>query len=928
MNPDKLKNIVKFYQEPGFVYPESRNMQLAKRFLQFGSQEFYDEVGSGITGDEPNVVDILREEGISVPNVTKPAYNKGGLATPKRGLVDGPGSYRGKRAIPDKYIDGILQMENLDGKKSYYARVRIGGVDKSFSDSSLEKVKKWKKKNSAIARKKGYEGRDMSYSAKQTKKQRAKEAKKTATARANINKWTKNWLDKNLNKYGVRELDLFKKELVEDWAKELKKNPKPYIGKFDFKPTSFQERTMTIKDLPNLTGSSISDKPFKYGPRVVGDAATIETTLNKIFYDNKLKDNNFKNKVKNFMQHYVDGKPHGNNVVARKAYDSKTAKLLDDDVLYFLSRVDSGLEGFSRQAVMETGFGNLWRNYRNVVGKMSANYQETSKLIDEFLGGKNIIAKASVREHDALRKIFDVSELPLSLRYNIDHMYGISEASREIKSANPSKARVRAILNNTLGMTQKRNFMLGTEGYSFKRKDLINKINAGKNVDANLLKLNEATKAAYNVDNAYEIKKGKATPGKSFIGQTRPERFKSYFEDIYKTPQGKKEIIRQKGSLKTLLEQLCPNKASGGRVGMKVAGSAGVACGANRFKQVFKNPNKGTQTERQLVAKVLKTSSSTAGRRVLNALGPAGIGMDALIEGAVWGDEVLTGASGKQAYNNLWISYLDPKAYTGGLKVSGDRYNETEMAKKYGGDTAKFYRLSHAIEDKYRLQNKLQVNEETDAEQIGITLTPNQRNRLKEVNKIIENAGGDEKVYSLLKEDSPLFNAAQISSERFEEVGSGKDLDRRFLARGPLAQRTRDERRKKEMEAYPTYDMFITPSEYKAMDLEQQQEAKNVIPELNLTERADIKNRLNIPTSDNLSEYVYPGSGISVLDEENLRKKWENLINTKGMRGTQDTRYAGGGIADVRRPSAIAPESGPTPQGEGLSYLFNRVTDL
>ena len=65
-----------------------------------------------------------------------------------------------------------------------------------------------------------------------------------------------------------------------------------------------------------------------------------------------------------------------------------------------------------------------------------------------------------------------------------------------------------------------------------------------------------------------------------------------------------------------------------------------------------------------------------------------------------------------------------------------------------------------------------------------------------------------------------------------------------------------------------------------------------------------------------------------MLDEENLRKKWENLINTKGMRGTQDTRYSSGGIADVRRPSAIAPESGPTPQGEGLSYLFNRVTDL
>ena len=87
-------------------------------------------------------------------------------------------------------------------------------------------------------------------------------------------------------------------------------------------------------------------------------------------------------------------------------------------------------------------------------------------------------------------------------------MYGISEAAREITNPNPSKARVRAILNNTMGMTQKRNFMLGTEGYSFRRKNLINKINAGKNVDANLLKLNEATQAAYSVDNAYDIKKG------------------------------------------------------------------------------------------------------------------------------------------------------------------------------------------------------------------------------------------------------------------------------------------------------------------------------------------------------------------------------------------------------------------------------------
>ena len=63
------------------------------------------------------------------------------------------------------------------------------------------------------------------------------------------------------------------------------------------------------------------------------------------------------------------------------------------------------------------------------------NYLKNSKLIDEFLGGKNILHKASVKEHDALRKIFNVSKLPDALTYNVDHMYGISETAREINSA-------------------------------------------------------------------------------------------------------------------------------------------------------------------------------------------------------------------------------------------------------------------------------------------------------------------------------------------------------------------------------------------------------------------------------------------------------------------------------------------------------------
>ena len=38
-----------------------------------------------------------------------------------------------------------------------------------------------------------------------------------------------------------------------------------------------------------------------------------------------------------------------------------------------------------------------------------------------------------------------------------------------------------------------------------------------------------------------------------------------------------------------------------------------------------------------------------------------------------------------------------------------------------------------------------------------------------------------------------------------------------------------------------------------------------------------------------------------------------------GIRGTQDWRGAGGGMAGIRRPSAIPPESGP--QSQGLASL-------
>ena len=54
-----------------------------------------------------------------------------------------------------------------------------------------------------------------------------------------------------------------------------------------------------------------------------------------------------------------------------------------------------------------------------------------------------------------------------------------------------------------------------------------------------------------------------------------------------------------------------------------------------------------------------------------------------------------------------------------------------------------------------------------------------------------------------------------------------------------------------------------------------------------------------------------------------LRQKLEQLQNID-----PGAAFAGGGIAGIRRPWAIPPESGPMPQGGGLSSQYNRVKKL
>ena len=168
-----------------------------------------------------------------------------------------------------------------------------------------------------------------------------------------INDWTKKWINKNSKNYGVREIDKFKKDLAKDWKKQLKvfeKNPK-----FRFPKTGPGDTLISTADgLPYVRGLDI-DKvttPLRKDPTL---------GYEKIFYNKKLQNPEFKKKVTEYLDFVNLDKRYGNvrdkmaaegkiatategkgffkkSSGSKKAY-LEYAKFADDDVVYFFGDV-------------------------------------------------------------------------------------------------------------------------------------------------------------------------------------------------------------------------------------------------------------------------------------------------------------------------------------------------------------------------------------------------------------------------------------------------------------------------------------------------------------------------------------------------------------------------------------------------------------
>jgi hypothetical protein len=114
-----------------------------------------------------------------------------------------------------------------------------------------------------------------------------------------------------------------------------------------------------------------------------------------------------------------------------------------------------------------------------------------------------------------------------------------------------------------------------------------------------------------------------------------------------------------------MISDLCPKKASGGRIGYaNPAGlvNDGVTCGLN----VIKNKNIKTEAQARTMLKIAEAGSKS--RALRGMLGIWGLGGEAIIEAGIGAYKVLgQGVPADIAWSESYWSYLDPRKYTGEL---------------------------------------------------------------------------------------------------------------------------------------------------------------------------------------------------------------------------------------------------------------------
>ena len=461
-------------------------------------------IGGGVIEGE----DLDTREGFRVPQFTKPGREY-------------------------KEIDGglypVIQKGENKGKIEFRRRDEKGNRETLYledEDQVREKVEEGKQKNRdrALKVQKIYEN-DVN------------------RVRDNIDNWLKNYLNKNLSKYKLREDNKFIDDLKTAWTEESVKD------KYKLKPDTFvgynkfTNESITYKGFPNFTQRQTKSKrtPFKYlnlekpaGGRAGEEENRFRFYIKKIFFKNQIENNPQLKKDLKSVFNYVNKDKRNLNPAKFHREHAKFLTNIDPGVVYMLS--NDSMPGTTRYDLYSKVFGEDYINYRKNIKSKGSNYQKNVAIIENKLGlPEGTISGQLTKEQETLKKVFRVTSLPYPFQYSMDHGVGLGYAA-----GTNDKTIMKQAVETLLGTTHAQNQLLGLGGWERARIKLIKDV---KKDPSKLPELNEHMKIGYgsilpDQKNFYKVegsgKNIKVTP--LFTGQDQSTRFKNYVRQISTQP--------------------------------------------------------------------------------------------------------------------------------------------------------------------------------------------------------------------------------------------------------------------------------------------------------------------------------------------------------------------------------------------------------
>ena len=328
-------------------------------------------------------------------------------------------------------------------------------------------------------------------------------------------------------------------------------------------------------------------------------------------------------------------------------------------------------------------------------------------------------------------------------------------------------------------------------------------------------------------------------------------------------------------------------RAEGGRIGFALSDEC-IRDGLIEQKKLAASGNKKAAKELVDVAKV-----ASRGGLLKNVLGPGALLGEAVFEGAIIGNKVLGGKPLDQAWAESYLSYLDPRKYRGELDpmlMERDRMlTRTINDKTIDGPNANLLRAGFSAQDQLSFANKAAA-EAKRAKAAG---------RMDQYFPAAADAR-EQGARANLSASIISNDAFKEASEQAKEYLRAQEGKRRFdlgifgTPQGSLAEDRRMYQANKAMQ-----NLYY---QYSDEDLIKMLQNAGYNPQ-------DI---INLKTTERLT----PSFARTLGGLDSLRSQFQE---EEAMQRIADAggvaNLAGGGIAEIRRPSSIPPQSGPTPQG-------------